>query len=284
MIEVKDLKKSYGKFPVLKGINMSIKEGEVYGLIGKNGAGKTTLMKILAGLIVQNSGTIEIKNANGENLRIGYLPDIPPFFEFLSTKEYLDFLLCNSDERREKDLLCFAHMQGNEIISSLSRGMKQRFGIAALLTNDPEVILLDEPTSALDPGGRADVHDMVLELKKQKKSIILSTHILNDMEKVCDRVGFLQGGIIKKEIDISKLVDKSLGIRVKFDSYTSLEGDFEGLSYNQVENTDEFLFNVEDLAAQKALFGSLKNCDARIVSIRTETVDLEKIFQEVCDA
>lgn len=286
MISVKEIKKAYQSVPVLNGVTLSVQTGEIYGLIGKNGAGKTTLMKILAGLMPQNSGTFAIQNNQGNNARVGYLPDIPPFFDHMTTEEYLDFLLFGANESRKKELLSFSRMQGNEKISSLSRGMKQRFGIAALLTNDPEVILLDEPTSALDPGGRADVLEMVSELKKHNKTIILSTHILNDMEKVCDKVGFLHDGVIKRELEISQMVDSSLGIRVKFDNPEKLRKDaLNGLITEQVETSavDECLFRVNDIAGQKELFKALSECESRIVTIRSESLSLDRVFQEVCN-
>ena len=196
MLKVDGIRKSFSGNDVLRGVSFSIKQGEIYGLIGKNGAGKTTLLNIMAGLMDKDAGTLKKDGV------IGYLPDLPNFFEYLKTDEYLDFLLMDKDKKRRDELLDMVGLKSGLKVKTMSRGMRQRLGIAAALVNNPDIILFDEPTSALDPLGRKDVKDILLNLKDKGKTIVLSTHILADMDKICDRAGFLHNGIIAKEVDV----------------------------------------------------------------------------------
>ncbi|MBO7333857.1 MAG: ATP-binding cassette domain-containing protein, partial [Lachnospiraceae bacterium] len=221
MLEVKDIYKSYDNLSVLKGVSVTLMPGEIYGLIGRNGAGKTTLLNILSGLLKKDSGEVKY---SPDNIKTGYLPDNPGLFEYLTAAEYLDFLLRDGDPIRRNELLKLVDIPGNIKISKMSRGMKQRIGIAAALTDDPDIILLDEPTSALDPQGRMEVMKLLTALKASGKSVILSTHILADMEKICDRVGFLSDGIIKKEVTVSEINGSGLNMIVSFtDPFTEKE-------------------------------------------------------------
>ena len=192
---------------MLNGVSFSINNCEIYGLIGKNGAGKTTLMNIIAGLSKSDEGSYSIGEETATS-SIGYLPDIPAFFDYLTAQEYIDFLLMNVDRTNERKthLLQLVGLKGNEKIKSMSRGMKQRLGVASALVTDPKVLLLDEPTSALDPQGRHELMEILKQLKADGRSIVLSTHILADMEMVCDKVGFLHDGVIKNEIRVSELL------------------------------------------------------------------------------
>ena len=213
MLKVNRISKSFHGRQVLKEITFTVNSGEIYGLIGKNGAGKTTLMNIIAGLSCPDSGACLIDNKNKRNpnsVRTGYLPDLPSFYEYLTAKEYMDFLLMNTRKQNLSDkrnqLLENVKLSGKEKIKDMSRGMKQRLGIAAALVNDPPILLLDEPTSALDPMGRHELMEILKSLKKEGKAILLSTHILADMEQVCDNTGFLNNGTIEKEINVNSLL------------------------------------------------------------------------------
>ena len=219
MLEVKNIKKSYGDKVVLDGVNLNIKKGEVFGLIGANGSGKTTLFNIISQLLAADGGEVfldgkKISNIDDLSKKLGYIIDIPAMFEYMTAKEYLDFLFCSSNklkEVKEKKILEVLKRVGldevqNKRIKSFSRGMKQKIGIAAGLIFNPEIILMDEPSSALDPIGRRDVLSIIDSLKEQGKTIILSTHILNDIERVCTRVGLLVDGKIVIEGKISEIM------------------------------------------------------------------------------
>lgn len=281
MLNVNSITKSFENHKVLNGVSFSINNGEIYGLIGKNGAGKTTLMNIIAGLSKSDEGSYSIGEETATS-SIGYLPDIPAFFDYLTAQEYIDFLLMNVDRTNERKthLLQLVGLKGNEKIKSMSRGMKQRLGVASALVTDPKVLLLDEPTSALDPQGRHELMEILKQLKADGRSIVLSTHILADMEKVCDKVGFLHDGVIKNEIRVGELLSG------KQDSWEiEFEAELEFPVYNKttlcVTPTGEksYLFETAD---QKYLLQYLASLPKKIVSIRNKAISLDELFEEVC--
>ena len=211
MIEIKNISKSYSSNAVLEDISFQVEDGQVYGLVGKNGVGKTTLLNIIAGITEPSSGvclidSLEIKRGTLEQGYIGYLPDLPNFFEYLTGKEYIEFLAAASKNDAGKNAMELAAQMNLDLdkrIKALSRGNRQKLGILAAVLGSPKVLLLDEPTSALDPMGRKDTMAMIKELKASGMSIILSTHILSDLELVCDKIGFLHKGKIAREIDLA---------------------------------------------------------------------------------
>lgn len=281
MLNVNRITKSFENHKVLNGVSFSINNGEIYGLIGKNGAGKTTLMNIIAGLSKADEGSYSIAEEAVTN-SIGYLPDIPAFFDYLTAQEYIDFLLMDvaHTKERKKHLLQLVGLKGNEKIKSMSRGMKQRLGVASALVTDPAVLLLDEPTSALDPQGRHEVMEILKQLKADGRSIVLSTHILTDMEKVCDKVGFLHEGVIKNEIHVSELLSgKQDSWEIEFDT------ELKFLAYNETAlcviptGKKSYLFKTAD---QKYLLQYLSSLPAKIMSIRNKILSLDDIFEEVC--
>lgn len=281
MLTVNGITKSFENHKVLNGVSFSINNGEIYGLIGKNGAGKTTLMNIIAGLSKSDEGSYSIGEETATS-SIGYLPDIPAFFDYLTAQEYIDFLLMNVDRTKERKthLLQLVGLNGNEKIKSMSRGMKQRLGVASALVTDPKVLLLDEPTSALDPQGRHELMEILKQLKADGRSIVLSTHILADMEKVCDKVGFLHNGVIKNEILVSELLSGEQ------DSWEiEFEAELEFPAHNKtalcVTPTGEksYLFETAD---QKYLLQYLASLPNKIVSIRNKAISLDELFKEVC--
>ena len=280
MLEVKDIYKSYDNLSVLKGVSVTLMPGEIYGLIGRNGAGKTTLLNILSGLLKKDSGEVKY---SPDNIKTGYLPDDPGLFEYLTAAEYLDFLLRDGDPIRRNELLKLVDIPGNIKISKMSRGMKQRIGIAAALTDDPDIILLDEPTSALDPQGRMEVMKLLTALKASGKSVILSTHILADMEKICDRVGFLSDGIIKKEVTVSEINGSGLNMIVSFtDPFTEKEI-FDRAGLNTEMITDRVLrVGADDPDKLKNLFSCLLEIQNPVNSLYKETATLDALFKEVC--
>ena len=210
MIKVVNINKKYGDFEVLKNISFEIKKGTIYGFLGPNGAGKTTTMNILSGLIEFNSGEIyldgeDFKKNKRELLRkVGYLPQNPVFYNYMNANEYLHFIgeIANMTEKniRERtiDLLDIVKLTeaANKKIGQYSGGMKQRLGIAVALFNKPEIVFLDEPTSALDPEGRMEILEFIKDLKLAGTTVFLSTHILSDVERICDEVSILDKGKI----------------------------------------------------------------------------------------
>src|SRR5438105_2410979 len=187
-------------------LDLEVKRGEIFGFLGPNGAGKTTTLKMLMGLIFPSSGRAEVLGRpvpdRQAQRKVGYLPETPYFYEYLTPEEFLDFAgaLCDvpaAARRRRADALLtrvgLDHARGRPL-RKFSKGMLQRIGIAQALMGDPEIVVLDEPMTGLDPLGRKDVRDLILELRREGKTVMFSTHILPDVEMTCDRVAIVVGG------------------------------------------------------------------------------------------
>lgn len=206
ILEVNSLEKSFGSKEVLKGISFCVSENSVFGFIGRNGAGKTTTIKAILGLLSPDKGEISVcgkrvRYGNTPTNRcIGYLPDVPEFYGFMTANEYLT--LCGGItgipqkelKGRCNELLKLVGLGGEKHrIKGYSRGMKQRLGIAQALISRPKLLICDEPTSALDPVGRKDILD-IISSAKEHTSVLFSTHILSDVERICDSMVLLEDG------------------------------------------------------------------------------------------
>lgn len=208
MLKVENLKKAYGKFHVLNGLDLELPSGALYGFIGPNGAGKTTTIKILTGLLLPDSGSITLdgvdvlKKPQFLKDHIGYVPDFFGVYDNLKVSEYMEFFSsCYGLEglmarKRNHALLEQVGLEDklNYYVDGLSRGMKQRLCIARALIHDPQLLVMDEPTSGLDPRTRVEVKEMLLELKEQGKTILISSHILSELSEVCTDIGIIEQG------------------------------------------------------------------------------------------
>ena len=220
----------FRKVKALTDLSLEVKRGEVFGFLGPNGAGKTTTFKLLVGLLHPTRGKIFLWEEDHYKIelksKIGFLPESPYFYNYLKAKEYLH--LCGqlygiTFKKRQHKVDSFLELVGlkdhkNALIKTYSKGMLQRLGLAQALINDPELLILDEPMSGLDPLGRKEVRDIILELKAQGKTIIFSTHILSDVETVCDRVGIIIMGKLSDCGPIENLLNpkiKSFEICIK---------------------------------------------------------------------
>lgn len=216
VVETRNLTKVYRDFwgrqkvRALKALDLEIRRGEVFGLLGPNGSGKTTTIKLLLGLLFPTSGDIFMLGRSAtdvaKNEKIGYLPEESYLYRFLNAEETLDFygrLFNMSGPVRRQRIAQLISMVGLESakkrqLREYSKGMSRRIGLAQALINDPELILLDEPTSGLDPIGTRNMKDLILDLKAQGKTIIMSSHLLADVQDVCDRIGILYQGELKE--------------------------------------------------------------------------------------
>jgi ABC-2 type transport system ATP-binding protein len=218
---VKDFRPGFGLRTkrVLHGISFSVRQGEIFGFIGPNGAGKTTTLKVLMGLIRPSAGRAEIL---GHDVRetafrrhVGFLPENPWFYDFLTGREFLRFyarvsgVARGAREARIAELLAKVGLAdaADQRLRTYSKGMLQRVGIAQALVHDPDVVFLDEPMSGLDPIGRKEIRDLILRLHAEGKTVFMNTHILSDVEMICHRVAIIVRGRIRYEGSIDEFLD-----------------------------------------------------------------------------
>jgi len=291
--KVENLEKSFrrGFFlkrkKVLKGVNFQINEGEIYGLLGPNGAGKTTTIKSLIGLIFPDSGYVEIFGSTNLDpsvkKRIGFLPEQPYFYEYLTAREYLslsaDLFRIKGKEKRIEELSSILSMDKfiDSRLKTLSKGELQRVGLAQALINDPPFLILDEPMSGLDPIGRKEVKDLILELKRKGKTIFFSSHILQDAELICDRVGIMLDGKIIEEGKLKDLISERIHyIEIEF----SVPKAFQSFKGEIISSGELNLIRVSDEKEAEEMVKKIIESGGKIHSLVPRKGTLEEIFVE----
>ena len=264
MLNIRNLEKSYGAFNVLSGLNMSVNKGDVYGFLGTNGCGKTTTMNIICNILHKDTGEITFGK---EDIKIGYLPESPALYDYMTGFEYLDFIAacCEYEgdvKKRTAEVLQITGMysSASRRIKTYSRGMNQRVGIAAAIYSDPDLLILDEPTSALDPEGRAEVMEIISRLAMAGSTIILCTHILTDVERVANKIGIISGGVMAYEGALAELkrtfgTDNAVTVRPKpgSDIGEALQG-IEIINHKTVESYGDVTFYAKEGVAEAELF------------------------------
>ncbi|MEY2811735.1 MAG: gliding motility-associated transporter ATP-binding subunit GldA [Bacteroidota bacterium] len=220
-IKVDQVVKIYGAQKAVDHISFEVKQGEIVGFLGPNGAGKSTTMKMITGYLLPDGGKIEVCGirVEGEGIatkqKIGYLPELNPLYQDMYVREYLEFIagLHNvaSPKQRIEEVIELTGLtpEANKLIEQLSKGYKQRVGLAAALIHDPEVLILDEPTTGLDPNQIIEIREVIRNLGK-KKTILFSTHILQEVEALCDRVIIINKGKIVANATLQELLDSPL--------------------------------------------------------------------------
>ncbi len=298
-VEIKEITKYYGKQKALDNISLSINKGEVVGLLGPNGAGKSTLMKIITSFIPPSSGSVEIdgidvqENSIEISRRIGYLPENNPLYQEMYVKEYLGFVLNTYPKQKNSkskidDIIKLTglELEKRKKIGALSKGYKQRVGLAQALIHDPEILILDEPTSGLDPNQLVEIRKIITDLGKHK-TIILSTHIMQEVEALCNRVIIIdQGNIVADDTpdNLSKKGNKSSVYKVEFK---------ESVNKQLLENIIE-VEQVKSDGKNKWILSSKGNKDLRenifkfavknkysVLSLSMEEQKMEEIFQRL---
>ncbi len=217
IIRTDNLTKHYGRIEALRGVSLTVEHGQIFGLLGQNGAGKTTLIKILLGITRWTDGTAKLLDEPAGSVRvrrrIGYLPEDHRFPDYHTGASLLDFygalLEMPRAERRKRipEVLELVGLKGrmHYKIRTYSKGMKQRLGIAQAIFHNPEVIFLDEPTDGVDPVGRREIRVILQQLKDEGKTIFLNSHLLGEVEQICDRVAILQKGEVVREGTVADL-------------------------------------------------------------------------------
>jgi ABC-2 type transport system ATP-binding protein len=301
-IEIENLTKDYPfgflhlkKKRCLEGLTMQVDQGEIFGFLGPNGAGKSTTIKLLIGLIFPTAGSARILGQPISDVtmhrRIGYLPEQPYFYDYLTAAELLDYFarfhgFSAADRRaRVQQMLQKVGLETARRIQlrKYSKGMLQRVGLAQAILHDPQVVILDEPMSGLDPVGRREVRDIILELKRDGKTVMFSTHVLPDAEMLCDRVGVIVGGKLRGVGSPNELVGmKPVGMEILFELACATSATSPLLAKaTQTGNRYRLQAGEEQLYAT---LEQLRAAGARILSVTQVKGTLEDYFMHLVQA
>jgi ABC-2 type transport system ATP-binding protein len=294
-IVVSELVKVYGEQKAVNKISFSIEKGEIVGFLGPNGAGKSTTMKMITGYLSPDSGVATVSGINVSNdpiaakKKIGYLPEANPLYFDMYIKEYLEFIAgihkVNNKKQRIKEVieLTGLGLEQRKKIGQLSKGYKQRTGLAAALIHDPEVLILDEPTSGLDPNQIIEIRNVIKELGRNK-TIIFSSHILQEVEALCERVIIINKGVLVADDKLSNLQKQESNDRVRVSFKEPLEDEWlrRLTGVQSVSKIDTFTWQIhgnDTNEVKKQLLELSLQHNLNIVSLQTEGGSLEEVFR-----
>ncbi|HLW68755.1 MAG TPA: ABC transporter ATP-binding protein [Gemmataceae bacterium] len=297
VIETIDLQKNYGRIQALRGVSLKVEKGEIYGLLGQNGAGKSTLVKILLNIVRRTDGEALLF---GEPLahadirrRVGYLPEDHRFPDYHTGFSLLDFyggLYGVNRSERHKRIPEYLEMVGikgrmHTKIRTYSKGMKQRLGIAQAIFHDPELIILDEPTDGVDPVGRREIRALMQELKEKGKTIFLNSHLLGEVELICDRVGILQRGLKIVEGDIATLTkQKGRFVIGLADGQTLPVGELRAKGYTVHDDGEFYEVTLSDGQTIDPVLDWLREKKLVVRHLEEKRQTLEDLFMETVEA
>jgi ABC-2 type transport system ATP-binding protein len=294
-IEVKNISKSYGAQKALDNISFAVKKGEIVGFLGPNGAGKSTLMKILTTYISADQGEAIVNgndvvtNQKAVQQSVGYLPEHNPLYLDLYVREYLAF---NADVYKvaksridEVIILTGLTPESHKKIGQLSKGYRQRVGLATALLHNPDVLILDEPTTGLDPNQLVEIRDLIKNIGKDK-TVFLSTHIMQEVEAICDRVIIINHGkiVADKKLDVLISVNDEQIIEVEFDYKIEEEAVAKISHLKAYKNTHDFVWEltfVSDKDMRPAVFDFAHDNGLKTLQLNQKNKNLESIFREI---
>ena len=288
ILETMNLTKQFGKKKAVNTVNMHVKQGEIYGFIGRNGAGKTTFLKMIANLLHKSSGEIKLfgsADLNKSRRKIGVLIENPGLYPAMNAYDNLKIkcmmLNIENSEQKIKELL---HLVGldkvtKKKVKQFSLGMKQRLGLALTLINDPELLLLDEPINGLDPQGIVEIREILLKLQKRGMTIIISSHILEELVKIANRYGVIASGELVKELTREELVQLGKhSIEVEVDNIEESIQVLKKLDITNYEYHDNTLTIYDVNIDRASLNTTLVTSGISVSSIFEEKGDSEKLF------
>jgi ABC-2 type transport system ATP-binding protein len=305
VIELKELRKVYRtpfrrkRVEAVKGITLSVKKGEVFGFLGPNGAGKTTTIRVLMGLVSPTSGEATVLGrpiADREaSRRLGFLPEAPYFYDYLTVREMLDLVgrLFGLDRsaraKRTEELIALVGLShaADTPLKKYSKGMLQRAGLAQALVNDPELVVFDEPMGGLDPVGRKEVRDIIYGLRDSGKTVFFSSHILADVEMICDRVAILSKGEVHHVGLLADLVEgavTSTDIVFRVDADFPHEEAFSSFDVVVRKREREVSISVSHEGSVDAILRAGLEKGAKIVSVTPHHETLEDVFIRLTEA
>jgi len=304
IVEINNLTKDYEvgfwrkrKVHVLDGLSVNVEQGEIFGFLGANGAGKTTTLKLLMRLIFPTAGSARILGRDIADVRmhqqIGYLPENPYFYDYLTAREFLEYcgelfgLEKSTRAAKAKDLLYRVHLDEKRWDTQLrkfSKGMLQRVGLAQAIVNDPEIVFLDEPMSGLDPIGRREVRDLISELRHEGRTVFMCSHILSDIEVLCDRVAILKKGKLAHQGLLHELAQEVEGkgavemVATGTDTAAFLAHHPDPSSIVITATAAGLRIQIEDESEVDEVLASLRKAGGRLISIQPVRQSLEALF------
>lgn len=296
-IEVKNLFKYYGEQAAVKDVSFTVKSGEIVGFLGPNGAGKSTTMKVITGYIPASSGEVKVcglpvsVDSLDTRRKIGYLPEHNPLYLDMYVKEYLEFVgniykVKNVKERVQEMVKAVGlEVEQNKKIGMLSKGYRQRVGLAQAIIHDPEVLILDEPTSGLDPNQLVEIRELIKKIGKEK-TVMLSTHIMQEVEAICDRVIIINKGEIVAD-------DKAKDLQMRGENIHTVFVEFEGkVTKNQLKKiagaskVEQFgegwlIESKEDNDLRKSIARFAQENNLLTITLKKEEKSLEEVFKQL---
>lgn len=304
MIEAQNLCKKYGRMPAVQNLNLMVRQGTVFGLVGENGAGKTTTLSMLATLTPPTSGKAYVngfevsRQAQDVRRSLSYMPDSFGVYDDLSAREYLQFYAdCygvprNVAVRRMEELLAWVNLEQHQdvYVNALSRGMQQRLEIARCLMHDPQVLILDEPSSGLDPRSRIEMREVLKRLNKLGKTILISSHILYELSEIADEIGIMRGGELSAVAAVNAMLAQTTAHRHLF-----ITGQATRAEWEQVLRSDARVLDVHfgqgglevvyagTLEQQAALMRALLDHGIVIYQFAERPTDIEALFLRMTD-
>lgn len=300
IIEIDNLTKDYEtgfarkrKTRALDGLSLTVEPGQIFGFLGANGAGKTTTLKLLMRLIFPTAGTARILGHDISDVsmhaRIGYLPENPYFYDYLTAREFLDYcgqlfgLSSNLRHHRTEELLARVHLDPknwDKQLRKFSKGMLQRVGLAQAIVNEPEIVFLDEPMSGLDPVGRRQVRDLISSLRNEGKTVFMCSHILSDIEVLCDNAAILKGGRLAHAGSLNELRARETNLIEVIATGPTAEVLQQHLSIDAAVTTTPGGLRIEvtDEKDVDAVIAALRQVDGKLLSVQPVRQSLEELF------
>jgi ABC-2 type transport system ATP-binding protein len=288
-VETRELTKRYGEIVALNGLNLRIRRGEVYGFVGPNGAGKTTAMRMLVGLMRPTSGKASVlgmpAGSKAALAKTGAMIEEPAFYPYLSGRDNLRVLarFASVPEARIAEVLDAVELtpRAKDAFSGYSMGMKQRLGVAAALLKDPQLLILDEPTNGLDPEGIADMRVLLRGLAERGHTVMLSSHLMAEVELICDRIGIVRGGRLVAEGTLEELRGHQ-EIRVRVDSVERAREVLRPLPFvESLREADGYLYLRSDIEHAAAVNRHLVDFGIAVSELAPSTQSLEQVFLEI---
>ena len=276
----------------LDGLDLDVERGEIFGFLGANGAGKTTTIKLLVGLIDATAGEARVLGAPAGSVEsrrhLGFLPESPYFYEYLTARESLDFYgslsgMSREDRRRrggEVLELVGLSRAADERIGAFSKGMRERLGLAQALVHEPELLILDEPMSGLDPVGRRDVREIILAQRERGRTVFFSSHILSDVEAVCDRVAIISSGRLVEAGPLHKLISRrTISIDVTLEGVSQEQlGEISGLARRVIAEGASLTVTVAEYDAAERIIERARSAGGRLMALVPRRESLEEYF------